>query len=97
MVKRLGTKQRKTRHKYSASTRQQGKIPLSKYYQQLKEGDLVNLVTYPNVQKGRFFPRFHGMSGTVKGKKGNCYAVSIKDGHKEKLLYVHPIHLQHKI
>lgn len=94
MVTRIGSKQRKTRHKYKASLREKGKLPLSKYFQEFKEGERVNLKTHPNVQKGRFFPRFHGLSGIVKNKKGSCYEVKIKDGGKEKVICVHPIHLK---
>ncbi len=93
MVTRIGTKQRKTRHKYTQSIRKKGKISLSRYFQEFADGDKVNLKTHPSVQKGRFFPRFHGLTGTVSGKKGACYGVIIKDGGKQKLLYVHPIHL----
>ena len=94
MVTRIGTKQRKTRHKYTQHYRQRGKIPLSKYFQELTEGDKVALKVNPNIQKGRFFPRFHGHTGTIMGKKGFCYEVKIKDGGKEKRLYIHPIHLK---
>jgi ribosomal protein L21E len=26
--------------------------------------------------------------------KGSCYEVKIKDGRKEKMLFVHPIHMK---
>ena len=94
MVTRIGTKQRKTRHKYKASIREKGKISLSRYFQTFSEGDQVNLVTHHAVQKGRFFPRFHGLSGKVVSKRGECYGVQIKDGAKQKVVYVHPIHLK---
>jgi large subunit ribosomal protein L21e len=94
MVTRIGTKQRNTRHKLSGHYRQRGKIPLSQYFKELKEGDKVALVINANVQQGRFFPRFHGLHGVVMGKKGVCYDVQIKDGKKQKTLYVHPIHLK---
>ncbi|MBU0470501.1 MAG: 50S ribosomal protein L21e [Nanoarchaeota archaeon] len=95
MVTRIGTKQRKTRHKFKRSVRNRGKIPLSRYFQEFKEGDKVNLKIDSNaVHKGCFFPRFHGMTGTVVGMKGSCYSVQIKDGGKQKTLYVHPIHLK---
>tara|TARA_Y100000310_G_C20428785_1_gene690354 strand:+ start:360 stop:650 length:291 start_codon:yes stop_codon:yes gene_type:complete len=93
MVTRIGTKQRKTRHKFSVHYRAKGKISVSRYLQEFTDGDKVNLKINGNVQKGRFFPRFHGLTGTVNGKKGACYGVTIKDGGKKKLLYVHPIHL----
>lgn len=93
MVTRIGTHQRKTRHKLTKKYRQKGKISLSKYFQELKQGDKVSLKIDSIIQKGRFFPRFHGKTATVTGKKGFCYEVSIKDGKKEKTLYVHPLHL----
>ena len=94
MVTRIGTKQRKTRHKFRRHYREKGKIPLSQYFQEFAIGDQVNLKINSNVQKGRFFPRFHGLSGIVTGKKGSCYQVQIKDGGKEKTLFIHPIHLK---
>ncbi len=94
MVTRIGTKQRKTRHKYSGTIRTRGKVPLSKYFQEFAAGDKVNLKIHHAVQQGRFFPRFHGLTGTVTGnKRGSCYEVQIKDGKKLKTLYVHAIHL----
>lgn len=95
MVTRIGSKQRKTRHKFMRHYREKGKIPLSKYFQEFKEGDNVNLKINSNVQKGQFFRRFHGLTGKVTGKKrGACYEVLIKDGGKQKIVYVHPIHLK---
>ena len=93
MVTRIGTKQRKTRHKFRQNYRNKGKVPLSQYFQKFKDDEKVNLKINPGVQKGRFFPRFHGKTGTVKGKKGSCYKIEIKDGGKKKTIYVHPIHL----
>ncbi len=45
-------------------------------------------------QKGMYLPRFHGRIGVVKGQRGKCYEVAIKDGSKEKILIVHPVHLK---
>jgi large subunit ribosomal protein L21e len=94
MVTRIGTKQRKTRHKLTQHYKKKGKIPLSQYFKVLKEGDKVALIIHPTIQEGRFFPRFHGLNGTVIGKKGFCYNIQIKDGGKQKTLYVHPMHLK---
>ena len=95
MAKRIGTTQRKTRHKLAhKSYRAKGKISLSLYFQQFQTGDIVSLKTYPNVQEGRFHSRFHGFTGKVTGKKGSCYEVKINDGDKAKTVYVHPIHLK---
>ena len=84
----------KTRHKYKLHYRQRGKISLGKYFQEFQSGDMVNLKSNANVQKGMFFRRFYGLSGKITGiKRGACYEVLIHDGNKEKTLYVHPIHL----
>lgn len=94
MVKRIGSRYRKTKFKIQQTIREQGKIPLSKYFQVFAEGDKVGLKIQGNVIKGRFHPRFHGLTGTVTGQKsGACYEVQIYDGNKEKTLFVHPIHL----
>lgn len=93
MVDRCGTCQRKTRHKYLKHYREKGKLSLSKYFQEFAIGDKVNLKTDSAMDKGRFFPRFYGLTGSIAGKKGFCYLVKIMDGNKEKTLFVHPIHL----
>ncbi len=95
MVKRIGTHQRKTRYKLKGEIREKGKVSLSRYFQGFQEGDKVNLKIHTVVRKGRFHPRFHGLSGKITGnKKGSCYEILIKDGDKQKTLYVHPIHLK---
>lgn len=94
MVTRMGSRQRKTRQKFRIHYRQRGKLPLSQYFQELKVGDKVNLKINSNVQKGQFFPRFHGLTGVISGKQGNCYQVTLWDREKEKKVFVHPMHLQ---
>ena len=93
MGKRIGTTQRKSRHKLMLHYRQRGKISLSRYFQEFQDGDHVNLKLNGNVQEGRFYSRFHGLSGKVTGKRGSCYKIQIHDGDKEKFVFVHPIHL----
>ena len=94
MVTRIGSPRRKTRQKLSKGVRQKGKIPLSKYFQTFENGDKVKLLAEPAVQKGMYFPRFHGSVGHVNGKQGSCYQVAIKDFNKRKTLVVHPVHLK---
>tara|TARA_Y100000310_G_scaffold159115_1_gene158583 strand:- start:5907 stop:6203 length:297 start_codon:yes stop_codon:yes gene_type:complete len=95
MVTRIGTKNRKTRNKFKQTLREKGKIPLSRYFETFEKGDKVNLKVNSTVQKGQFFRRFHGMTGTITGiQKGACFEVAIKDRSKAKLLYVHPIHMR---
>ena len=94
MVTRIGTARRKTRQKMSKKPRKRGKFSLRKYLQEFKMGDKVILKLEPAVQKGMYFPRFHGLQGTIEAKKGKCYEVGIKDIKKEKIVIVHPIHLK---
>ena len=83
----------KTRHMLAKDLRTKGKVSISKYFRKFKNGDRVTLVIEPSVQKGVFNPRFQGKAGIVKGKKGKCYEVVIKDNRREKTLIVHPVHM----
>lgn len=94
MVTRIGGFRRKTRSKLRKNIRQRGKISLSNYFKKYEVGTKVTLMGEPAVQKGMFFPRFKGKTGTVKGMQGNCYTVEIKDGNKAKTIVVHPVHLR---
>ncbi len=94
MVKRIGRSRRKTRHSMKKNVRNKGKISISSYFQEFKEGDKVTLKAEPAFQKGMYFRRFHGRKGVVKKKTGKCYEVMLKDKGKQKMLIVHPVHLK---
>ena len=94
MVKRVGTQQRKTRYKFKRHLRERGKLSISRFLREFNVGDKVNLKINSAVQKGRFYPRFYGLTGTITGKRGFCYEIAIHDREKMKHLYVHPIHLE---
>ncbi len=94
MASRIGGSRRKSRHKCRKKVRQSGKVSITKYLQKFKLGDQVYLDIEPAVQKGLYSLRFMGKTGIIKKQSGNCYGVSVKDGGKEKLLVVHPIHLR---
>ena len=93
-MKRSRGFRRKTRYAFRKEVCEHGKISMRSYFQPFTVGDKVYLHVDPSVQKGMYFPKFLGRSGTVSGKKGSCYEVSITDGGKEKMLLVHPIHLK---
>jgi len=94
MVKRIGSSRRKTRKKFGKKIRRKGKISVLNYFQSYKIGDRVSLKVESSMQKGMYHPRFYGGIGTIKGKKGKCYEISIKDKNKQKTLIVHPVHLR---
>lgn len=93
MVKRIGSSQRKTRHKLTKHYREKGKITLGRFFQELQPGDKVGLKIDSSYQKGQPYRRFHGFTGVITGRRGFCYEVTMNDRNKEKILYVHPLHL----
>ena len=94
MAKRMGGFRRKTRRKLRKNVRQKGKISITRYLQEFNVNNRVQLLAEPAVQKGMYFPRFHGKAAVIKGKRGDCYEVEIKDGEKYKTLIIHPVHLK---
>jgi len=94
MVKRIGTLRNRTRQKFTKDSNCKGKISMTDYFQEFKDGDKVVLKTESAVQKGMYHPRFYGKVGTIIGKEGRCYRINIVDIHKSKTLIVHPVHLK---
>jgi ribosomal protein L21E len=94
MAMRIGGRRRKTRQLLRKHPRKQGKISINTYLQKFKEGDSVQLIAEPAVQKGIYHLDFYGKPGIVIGKQGTCYKVEIKDGGKMKCIIVHPVHLK---
>jgi large subunit ribosomal protein L21e len=75
------------------SIRTRGKLQLSKYFQNLKEGDLVSVVV-ERSEKINFPKRLQGRTGVVVGKRGRANVVKIKDQTKEKEYIINSIHLK---
>src|SRR3989344_6562644 len=93
MVQRIGTR-RKTRALYRKTIRTRGKLSLRKYFQTFADGDAVRMVGNSAVPIALPWFRFHGKVGTIIGKQGSCYRVSMSDRGKSKTVIVHPVHLQ---
>ena len=73
--------------------REKGKLQLSKYFQELNNGDFVAIVKEPSVQ-AKFPERIQGKTGIVGGKRGMSYIIKIRDQEKEKKFLIAPIHLK---
>jgi ribosomal protein L21E len=73
--------------------RTRGKIKLSSYFQDLKSGDHVAIIREKSLTCN-FPERLQGRTGTVTGKRGDSFIVTIKDQTKPKEHIVHPIHLK---
>lgn len=74
-------------------TRTRGKLQLSRYFQELKEGDAVAVINEPSV-KSNVPKRMQGRTGFVAERRGKAYVVKIKDQNKEKDFLINPIHLK---
>lgn len=73
--------------------REKGKIRLSVYFQELKEGDKVAIVREHSVRSS--FPiRMQGKTGVVESRRGKAYIVKIKDNKQEKRYIIEAIHLK---
>jgi len=92
MASNIGGSKRKARYKLKKERRRKGKISVSRFMQSFKTGQKVHLIIESSYHKGEPHTQYIGKTGTVKGQRGKCYEVYIKDGNKEKLLIVHPIH-----
>ena len=73
--------------------RTRGKLQLSKYFQNLKQGDLVSVVA-ERSENITFPKRLQGRTGVVVGKRGMANIVKIKDQTKEKEFIIKSIHLK---
>jgi large subunit ribosomal protein L21e len=77
----------------SKSIRTRGKIQLSKYFQEFKEGDKAAVVVEPSVASS--FPKvLQGRTGTIESKRGKAYMIKINDKNQEKRYLIEPIHLK---
>ena len=93
-MKHHGAFRRKTRAKLTKHYTKKGKISISRFFREYAEGERVILLAEPGYQNGMYYPRFHGKSGLIMKKRGACYEILIKDGRKDKMVVVHPVHLE---
>ncbi len=94
MVKRIGGNRRKSRTKLIRPIREKGKISITRYLQEYKDGEKVVLGFNSAIQKGAYNPRYLGRVGIIQKRRGECYEITFNDGEKEKMVIVHPIHLR---
>ena len=73
--------------------RTRGKLQLSRYFQELKEGIKVSIVRERSIA-GSFPKRLQGRTGVVEAKRGRAYMIKLKDQNKEKRFLIEPIHLK---
>jgi len=84
----------KTRKLLKKKPRERGKIKISRLLCNYQPGDNVVIKIDPSVQKGMPHRRYHGRVGTVVGRRGRSYIVSVTQGDAVKEIIVRPEHLE---
>lgn len=84
----------KTRKLLKKKPRERGKLKLSRLLCEYQPGSSVVIKIDPSVQKGMPHRRYHGRVGTVVGKRGKSYIVSVTQGDAVKEIIVRPEHLE---
>lgn len=73
--------------------RTKGKISMSGYFEEFKEGDRVAIVREVTLRP-KFPKRIQGRTGVVESKRGRAYQIVLKDIDREKRFLIAPIHLK---
>ena len=94
MVKASKGIMEKTRQKFRRGPRERGLSPITRSFQTFEEGERVTIVIDSSIQKGWPHNRFHGMTGTVVGKRGRSFLVDVRFGGRIKQAIVRPEHLR---
>jgi len=82
---------RATRRKLKAPLRHKFKV--TPYLTEFKVKDRVTLKPNPSSHKGMPFPKFKGLTGVIKARRGDAYVVQIKIGNSLKEVISRPEHL----
>ena len=85
---------RGTRRLLKKAPRERGKPKLGKLLYAYQLGSRVIIKVDSSVQKSLPHRRFHGKIGTVVGKRGRGYVVSVAQGNAVKEIIVRSEHLE---
>ena len=91
MVRATKGFRRSTRRKLKKSLRHKFKV--TPYLREFKANDKVVIKIDPSSHKGMPFPKFKGMTGVIKERRGDAYIVKITIGNKTKEVISRPEHL----
>jgi large subunit ribosomal protein L21e len=94
MVKASKGIMEKTRQKFRRGPRQRGLSPITRSFRSFDVGERVTIVIDSSFQKGWPHNRFHGMTGTVVGRRGRAFLVDVRFGGRIKQAVVRPEHLR---
>ena len=85
---------KKTRYKFKKDLRERGLPPVTCVIQNFDIGQQVHIVCNPSIQKGMPHRRVHGRTGTVLGRRGRAWMLTIRDGNADKIVIARPQHLK---
>jgi large subunit ribosomal protein L21e len=75
------------------SIKSHGKLKLSQYFQEFKNGEKVAIIREHSLLP-KFPIRIQGRTGVVSGMKGSAYLIKFMDGGLEKTFIIQPAHLK---
>ena len=85
----------KTRKRHRRSARDKGLGSIEKYLIDFEIDNKVDIITNSSQHKrGMPHRRYHGLTGTVIGKRGRCFEVQVKLGNSTKTLIIGREHLR---
>jgi large subunit ribosomal protein L21e len=85
---------KRSRNILRKSPRQRGMPPITRSFMEYKEGEKAAIVIDSSVHGGQPHVRFQGLTGTIVGRQGRAYILSVSDGGSQKDLIVGPEHLK---
>ncbi len=80
----------KSRHKLKKPRRKEG---ITKYLRSFEKGEKV-VVKIDSISQNYPHPRYHGLIGDIKEKRGRAYIVDVRTGKKSKQIITTPEHLK---
>ncbi|MFG1519291.1 MAG: 50S ribosomal protein L21e [Thermoplasmataceae archaeon] len=83
-----------SRMKMRRKIKERGLPTVNELMKSFEVGDKASIVINSSIHKGMPFHNFHGYTGTVVKKQGECYLVSINVGSVEKKILAGPAHLR---
>jgi len=75
------------------NTKEKGKVSFKRYFQEFEKGDRVAIVR-DHTFNPAFPERIQGLCGVIEGQRGRAYIVKLKQGNKEKIHILKPVHLK---
>lgn len=95
MVKAPRGYRNRTRKLLRKHVRERGAVPrLSRILREYREGEKVVIKIDSSFHYGMPHRRYHGLTGTVVGRRGRAYIVEVRTGGKRRTLIVAPVHLR---